>query len=106
MKALSICLAISISALAISCTGVKNMDTTEIDTISDAEVRKGLETIAGRKLFFGHQSVGWNIIDGLKDISASAGISLPPAVKTRSAGDIAGAGLYHAEVGKNVDPMC
>jgi hypothetical protein len=105
MKAVSLCLAAITSALAISCTGVEKMDTTEIGKISDAEVRKGLDTIASRKIFFGHQSVGFNIIDGLKDISSASGIAMPPVVKARSGNDITGPGFYHSEVGKNVEPM-
>jgi hypothetical protein len=81
------------------------MDATEISTPSDMAVSEGLGMIASHKLFFGHQSVGLNIIDGLKDIGAASGIAMPPIIKARSGADVSGAGFYHAEVGKNVDPM-
>jgi hypothetical protein len=105
MKGLSLYVVTITAALAISCSGVKTMDMIEIGKPSDSDIRKGLDTVVSRKLFFGHQSVGLNIIDGLKDIGATAGIAMPPIVKARSGGDISGAGFYHSEVGKNLDPM-
>jgi len=105
MKHSMLCMAALLTALALSCTGAKKMDTTEIVKPTEAEILKGLEIIASKKIFFGHQSVGWNIIDGIKDVSSSRGIATPLIAEARTGSGISGAGLYHAEVGKNVDPM-
>ena len=52
--------------------------------------------------FFGHQSVGKNILDGINDISESVANKIN-IVESRVVNENAVA-LYHANVGKNVDP--
>lgn len=61
-----------------------------------------LAALRGRRIFFGHQSVGDNLINGLRALTAGhpsalpiveLGASLPP-----------GGGLLHGQVGANFDP--
>jgi hypothetical protein len=67
-----------------------------------ADVTRDVDNLTNKKIYFGHQSVGLNLIDGLQDIGVVD--SKFPAIETKSAEDIAGAGLYHARVGQNLDP--
>lgn len=58
---------------------------------------------------FGHQSVGWNIVDGLEAVSARYAEFELPVLETSTseiaAGQVsAGPGLFHFSVGRNKDP--
>lgn len=57
---------------------------------------------ARRSIFFGHQSVGENMLDGLRQISATEGwpgLRVAPAEDTQTR-----PGLRHAKIGQNGDP--
>jgi hypothetical protein len=92
------------SAFALSCRGTAKAETIEEGKISEADIASGLELISNRRVFFGHQSIGLNIIDGLKELGISAGRAPLRFVETRSSSDISGPGFYHAAVGSNSDP--
>ena len=59
--------------------------------------------LAGRRVFFGHQSVGQNIMDGVGEVLlAHPGIHLTVA----ESADVGSApGLYHAKIGRNGFPL-
>ena len=57
-----------------------------------------------RIIFFAHQSVGENILDGLRQIAATEGFPAMTVVET-SAAATAGPALWHEKVGQNGDPM-
>lgn len=62
------------------------------------------ERLAQRRIFFGHQSVGQNLLDGLADVLAAH-----PAVKLRvvaatAVDSVAGPALIHAKIGRNGEP--
>jgi len=62
------------------------------------------QSLAAKRVFFGHQSVGGNIMDGVAEVlAAHPGLGLHV---TRSANlDAAAApGIYHARIGQNGDP--
>ncbi|MEZ5417253.1 MAG: hypothetical protein R2708_07915 [Vicinamibacterales bacterium] len=61
-----------------------------------------LSTLAGRRVFFGHQSVGGNILDGVRDWQRDCGVAWPIA-DASTAPQTSGA-LVHAAVGRNGDP--
>lgn len=52
--------------------------------------------------FFGHQSVGGNILDGIKDLDKESEISIIP---TREAIQITESAIYHASIGQNGSPQ-
>lgn len=52
--------------LSIGCEGGK-MSAKEIASVKNIPESK-LQKLSGKKIYFGHQSVGYNIVDGLKDI--------------------------------------
>jgi hypothetical protein len=90
---------------SLSCGGAAKMETMRMEKVSEEEVSRGLGALSSGKTFFGHQSVGWNIIEGLEDLSSLKGESSLHIVETRSASGISGPGFYHASVGKNADPV-
>ncbi len=60
------------------------------------------QALASRRILFGHQSVGRNILDGVGALAAQAGVSLPVA---DSRGPDLGPGISHFAVGRNGDPL-
>lgn len=67
-----------------------------------------LKSFASKKIFFGHQSVGYNILDGLAAMApdfTAAGVAAPEIREISSADEISEPGVYHARAGRNVDPM-
>jgi hypothetical protein len=69
----------------------------------DGELRADLEALARRTVFFGHQSVGTNIVDGLRDLAAQEGVGLR-ILETRTAERVAPGTYAHAFVGENGKP--
>jgi hypothetical protein len=62
------------------------------------------QKLAGKKIFFGHQSVGYNIVEGLEQIEKQVpGIKLTIA-EIKRASDLNGAEFAHAAIGENEDP--
>lgn len=97
--------AVFLAALLLSCGGAGAKEVNVMEPLSDADVSKGLETIAGRRIFFGHQSVGRNILEGLSEVSSSREAKPLRVVEARSSDKMDGSGLYHAEIGRNEDPL-
>lgn len=67
-----------------------------------------LKAFADKRIFFGHQSVGYNILDGLSAMApefVAAGLPPPNIKEITSIDEIAGPGVYHARAGRNVDPL-
>lgn len=99
--------AISFIALGIiSCSGGK-MDTTNkvsFPSIKDVPA-EAWQKLAQKKIYFGHQSVGNNILDGVRDVMKEN-----PQVKlnikeTSDPKDINTPVFAHSPVGKNMDPV-
>ncbi len=58
-----------------------------------------------QSIFFGHQSVGYDIVQGIREvISRRVGANLR-IVETRNADEIRGPMLAHARIGRNGDPL-
>ena len=71
-------------------------------SVNVAELRQNLEIVAKARVLFGHQSVGRNILAGLAALAADAHI--PIRIEDVSgAAPGSGAGLFHANIGKNGD---
>jgi hypothetical protein len=88
-------------AVTLACAGgchpVENV--MPIDTPPTADQWK---TFAARRIVFGHQSVGRNILDGVTTLAAGAGIDLP-ITETRDGAPAPG--IAHFGVGANGDPL-
>jgi hypothetical protein len=92
------------AALAMAgCDGGKGIKADKVPTARDSIAGDSLGALSRAKIFFGHQSVGWNIIDGLKDVSREMGWAGFEFVETRTAGDAPG--FYHSAIGQNEDPL-
>ncbi len=70
----------------------------------DASLRADLEHIAQRRIFFGHQSVGGSLLDGIRQLSAMAGVPIR-VVEVPTASGVAPATLGHTFVARNGDPF-
>jgi len=70
----------------------------------DMSVTKAeIETASKRRVVFAHQSVGENILDGVRVVAKENGVSLN-IVEGRRA-DSGGPGIFHFKVGANGDPF-
>lgn len=63
------------------------------------------ERLNRKKLFFGHHSVGRDILDGIADVMATHPSVRLRIVNTEDAGQVDDAILAHASVGRNFDPI-
>jgi lysophospholipase L1-like esterase len=70
----------------------------------DARLRADLATVARRTVYFGHQSVGTNILDGVRQLAASQGMALRVAELPAATGLPAGT-LAHGFMADNGDPQ-
>lgn len=64
-----------------------------------------LEAFASTRVFFGHQSVGSNVISGVESTYAALGSGVPEIVETRVLPSTVGGVLAHTHVGVNGDPF-
>jgi len=66
---------------------------------------EAIEAFTGKKIFFGHMSVGYNIINGIEDIKTASKrfskIRIEELVRSELANE---PGIYHAKVGENGFP--
>jgi hypothetical protein len=99
MMALSLVLGISILA---GCQEKADQGANEVSQ----QLAQDLETLANARVFFGHQSVGENIIDGLKDLARhNQQQAFPIHDLETMTGDAASKGLIHTPVGENTKPV-
>jgi len=62
-------------------------------------------TIANRKIFFGHQSIGGNILQGLATLAKQSAEAPLTIIEYVSEPPQATAALVHSKIGKNADPL-
>ena len=63
-----------------------------------------LNPVLSRKVYFGHQSVGNNMMSGVESLKKSGSdLAKLRAVEIQAASEIAGPGIYHSKIGKNRD---
>lgn len=63
-----------------------------------------LEALAAARVFFAHQSVGQNVVDGLSVLASRAGVTLR-IEEGRGAAPFARPGFIHARAGRDGDPL-
>ena len=76
---------------------------THLSTIEDVPA-SAWEKLAQKKIFFGHHSVGFNIIEGLKDIMTENPQIRLNIIKTSSPSEFNTPVFAHSRVDKNRDP--
>jgi hypothetical protein len=64
----------------------------------------GWKKLAKRKIYFGHQSVGFNIVHGIKDVMRENPTIKLNIVETSNPQDLNNPIFAHSRIGKNVDP--
>jgi hypothetical protein len=69
----------------------------------DAKLRHELEALRSRRVLFGHQSVGANVLDGLQRLANEAGVTIR-IVETRSAAEVPAGAFGHVRVAENGNP--
>jgi hypothetical protein len=70
---------------------------------ADASTRDELARLSQRRIFFGHQSIGKNLLDGLQRLAAEEGAPLK-IVETTEPGRVSPGTVAHALIGQNEDP--
>lgn len=63
------------------------------------------DILAGQRIFFGHQSVGYNVIEGLKEVLRRVPYIRLAIRETSDIRDFDSAVFAHAAIGTNRDPM-
>ena len=93
-----------LSTLFISCNGGKMPEKTthspSIKDIQDSTWKK----LSEKKIYFGHQSVGFNIIDGIEDVMKENPQIKLNIVETSDPSEFNTPLFAHSRVGKNTDP--
>jgi hypothetical protein len=70
----------------------------------DVALRSDLQRIAAQSIYFGHQSVGVNLLEGIRELAVEAGVPIQIA-EVNSASDIRQPMLGHRFVGENGNPI-
>jgi hypothetical protein len=86
--------------LAVATANSNIFATTEVDGNLHAQ----LERVAQRRIFFGHQSVGANVLDGIKQLSTMEGVPIR-VVELPTADVVPPATLGHTYLAKNGEPF-
>jgi hypothetical protein len=72
--------------------------------MDDTMLRQDIQLVAGARVFFGHQSVGANIVEGLGELSRDLKTDSLKLVKVDGPTRIKGACFLHAFIGTNGKP--
>jgi len=93
-----------LSFVCVSCD--MNNDSTSGNTKMDEKsFNTAIEKVANKKIYFGHQSVGKNIVDGLNDLLREHRIKNMVVLDSQDIKDYKGDMLGHSKIGYNTDPM-
>lgn len=71
---------------------------------SDAQLKADLQKLASQKIFFGHQSVGDNLLAGVRQLAKEAGVPIN-ITEVKQAANIATPGFSHAYIDENTHPL-
>jgi len=92
------------SLFVYSCEGGKMRE--ETVALKDEATQESLKKVARQKIFFGHQSVGYNILDGIKDFVQEYPQTHLNMIEANDPAMLDGEpALVHSPVGHNTDPV-
>ena len=92
-------------ALIISCGKGEKMEQKKVTYTSIQQIPEATwKKLSEKKIFFGHQSVGFNIIDGIKDVMKEYPAIKLNIVETNDPGEFDKPVFEHSRAGKNIDP--
>ena len=86
------------------CSESVGVSTMAVTRLQDVPAEK-LEALSSRSYFFGHQSVGRNMLDGLRMVMADNPSIKLNVVESESVDNLAPGAFLHANVGKNRFPQ-
>lgn len=92
-------------AVAVVCGGCAPGRVASDAPLTPTTAPEELHMLTSKTIFFGHQSVGDNLLQGLSELPASAAGAQLTATQVADASGVRGAGLFHAYVGQNYDPL-
>jgi hypothetical protein len=102
LKLTAMCL---IALAVINCSGGKmEPSKTTFPSIKNVPA-EAWQKLAQKKIYFGHQSVGQNIIDGIQDVMKENQQIKLNVVETNDVKDFNTPVLAHSPVGRNMDPV-
>jgi hypothetical protein len=87
-------------SLAVSFANAAVVTTNEVDATTRAE----LEHVSQRRIFFAHQSVGENLIEGITQLSTMAGVPVH-MVETPTVNGVPPATFGHTFIARNGEPL-
>jgi hypothetical protein len=88
----------------LSCKGGEtSMNKVTLHSLKDVST-SDWKKLSEKGIYFGHQSVGFNILDGMKDMMKENPQIVLKIVETRQATDLIPGVLGHTTVGVNIDP--
>jgi len=70
----------------------------------DVVLRTDLQRIATQRIYFGHQSVGGNVLEGIRELAVQAGVPIQ-ITEVKSANEITQPVMGHRFVGVNGNPI-
>jgi hypothetical protein len=73
--------------------------------VASASTTEGFTAVARTRVFFGHQSVGMNVLDAVPDVYADHGVSAPPIEQGRTEPGPNGGFIAHQFIGENGKPL-
>jgi len=96
VRAISWCLAVAVAAAGCA-------DVTEKKPLPVSDVAADLAELARARVYFGHQSVGGNVLDGLAALASEHGVPLR-IVEAPAGVDDGAPAIVHQKVGRNAEP--
>ena len=90
-------------ALAWGCGGSTNSSSSSSGS-SSADVATALQSLSTKAIYFGHQSVGFNIMDGVEALVAATSGAVPQVVETSDPAAMKRGVFAHSGNGSNGDP--
>lgn len=97
---------ILVHSLLVGCdgTGGRTEDAGQLPSLADVPAASWAR-LAEKRVFFGHQSVGYNIVAGIEDVMREHPEIRLRVVESDEAGALETPGFVHAAIGKNGDPL-
>jgi hypothetical protein len=96
--------AILLAGFCVACSSGGTVPSTDNSRTPARADKSDWSRLANKRIFFGHQSVGYNILEGVEDLIAAKRGPTLRIVETGDAGALQPGVLAHAMVGKNEDP--
>ena len=95
-----------VTLTTLTACGVNEMNApalTRLPSLNDIP-REDWARLERKRIFFGHQSVGYNIVEGVRELAEGKGPIALKILETTNPGDFSTPLFAHAAIGKNGDP--